>query len=93
MVMVLKMLLDIQLDTFKKLPLRKMVKVPIIAVYKNPTDYPDKYVARLWDIGKKATYYIVVRDSLDEIRSEIPLNFQRIPPHINDDPVLIETWL
>ena len=84
---------DIVLETFKKIKLSSLVKVPIIAVYKHPSDYPDKYVARLWDVGNKATHYVLVKDTLAEIREAIPNNLIRLNPSAKDDPIIVETWL
>ena len=84
---------DIVLETFKKIKLSTLVRVPIVVVYKNPKDYPDKYVARLWDIKNKATLCVIVRDTLEQIRDAIPDNLTRISPTAKDDPVIVETWL
>lgn len=84
---------DFLMDNFLKAPLSRLVKVPIIAVYKYPKDYPNKYVARLWDIKNKPTMYVVIKDSLKEIRAAIPCTLTRIPPMPEDDPVLVETYL
>lgn len=83
---------DIVLDTFKNIKLNTLVKVPIIAVYKHPKDYPDKYVARLFNINKP-TLYAIVKDTLEEIRQEIPDHLRKISRCEKDDPVLVETWL
>lgn len=84
---------DMELNDFKSLNLRTLVSVPIIAVYKNPKDYPGKYTARLWDISNKPTQYVVVRDSLKEIRMTIPGCMTRLGPCSMDDPVIVETWI
>lgn len=81
------------LDDFKKFNLNTVVKAPIIAVYKSPTDYPGKYVARLWDIRNNPTQFIVVKDSIEEIRTAIPNQMTRLGPNSMDDPVIIETWI
>jgi len=70
-----------------------IVKVPIIVVYNGSKDYPDKFVARLWDIDNKPTQYIVLKDTMDEIRETIPHGMIRYEAFMNDDPVIVETWL
>lgn len=66
--------------------------IPMIVVYKNPSDYPDKYIARLWDLDKP-TEFIAVKDTLEEIRSAIPCRFVNNGRRPNDDPVIVEVWV
>jgi hypothetical protein len=84
---------DIVIDNFLHMNMRTIVRVPIIAVYDNPTDYPGKYVARLWDIKNKPTNIVVVKDSLEAVRKAIPEGMHRIGRHSTDDPVIVETWI
>ncbi len=72
--------------------LHTLVKVPVITVYNSPDEYPRKYVARLWDIDEP-TKFIVIRDSLEEIRKTIPSYMLRIAACSIDDPVIVETYL
>jgi len=66
--------------------------IPIMVVYKNPSDYPGKYVARLWSFGKP-TEVVIVGDTLADVRSAIPTGFIRLAPSVGDDPVIVETWI
>lgn len=71
-------------------------EIPMIAIYVHPKDYPDKYVARLWATGKfgpRASLYIVIADSLEDIRKAVPPGMFRWPRDVKDDPVLVETWI
>ncbi len=43
------------------------LKFPIIAIYRHPADYPNKYVARVFDITRP-TDTVVVKDSLQAKR-------------------------
>lgn len=70
--------------------------MPLIAIYHNPTDYPDKYVARLWMTGQggpRATACIVIRDTLEEIRATIPAGMVCFNRYPSDVLSLVETWL
>ena len=45
-------------------------------IYKNPSDYPDKFVVRHWDGLKPDTEPLMVSDTLDEARIVIPIGFK-----------------
>lgn len=46
------------------------LKVPFVAVYGHPDDFPDKYVARIYELDK-ATDTIMVKETLEEITADI----------------------
>lgn len=77
-------------------------KLPMITIYKYPVDMPDKFVARLFYMDKatkytsphfKPTKYALAKDTLEEIRNEIPINFCCAPRDESDHFNIIETWL
>ena len=72
--------------------LRKWTRMPIIAIYKHPKDYPDKYVARVFDIDRP-TFLAVTADTLEEIRGCVPEGMHRVPRSQNDDPTVVESWI
>ncbi len=84
---------DMILDTFVRVKLNTLSSVPIITVYKKPKEYPDKFVARLWDVNNKPTNFVVIADTLENVRKLIPKNMIRIPPSEKDDPVIVEVYL
>lgn len=65
---------------------------PLFAVYYDTKDYPGKYCARLFD-GQQPTRLLVVKDTLDAVRSAIPPWFWRVPRKATDDQKILETWL
>lgn len=81
----------ILLPNFRTVDLNPLL-MPVIAVYKNPADFPEKFVARLFRLGKP-TVIVVAKNTLPEIRMTIPRNMVRLPRHMNDDPVILETWI
>jgi hypothetical protein len=81
------------MDSFIELPLRQLYTVPIIVVYNSLLDFPGKYVARLWDIHNRPTAYVMLKDTLDEIRAGIPETMVRLDRAETDDPVIVESWL
>lgn len=46
------------------------LKVPFVAVYGHPDDFPDKYVARIYELDR-ATDTIMVKETLEEITADI----------------------
>ena len=72
----------------------------IWVIYKHPSDYPNKYVARKWtkptDSKKRTllpTEIKLIADSIEEIRSKLPKFLTRFERDISDDPCIVETWM
>jgi hypothetical protein len=84
---------DIVMDSFLNVNLNQFCRVPIITVYKNTSDYPDKCVARLWDIHNKPTKIIMINDNIESIRDNIPKTMNRFEPSLEDDSVIVEIWV
>ncbi|MPM90789.1 hypothetical protein SDC9_137911 [bioreactor metagenome] len=82
---------DYIFEDFLKVDIRELVRIAMIVVYEKPKDYPQNYIARLWD-GNIPTHYAVIRNSLEDIRLAIP-PMHRISRHPDDDPVIVETWI
>lgn len=68
------------------------MKAPIITIYKYPKDYPDKFVARLFDLNN-ATNVFMLGNTYGQIRYKIPRHMHRFPRDVRDDPVIVESWL
>lgn len=83
---------DKVVDAFDIRRIIKHTRLPLICVYKNPADYPDKYVARLWDVDIPTTL-VALADSLEAIREAKPAEMVILQRQDNDDPVIIETWI
>ena len=69
---------------------------PAIVVYKNPKDYPDAYVARVWEGARNLpTNTLIKRETLQEIRKDIKAAgfTTRLTRTEGEDPVIVETWL
>lgn len=67
-------------------------------IYWSPKDYPEKYVARRWDIVRgdaKAhpTNDMFVSDSIVELRELLPRGLYPMPRFGADDPCIVEVWL
>lgn len=77
---------------FDRARLAKQTKMPLIVVYNNPEDYPNKYVARVWDVNRP-TVLVAVADTLEEIREAIPQDMYNIGRTPQDDPCIVEVWI
>lgn len=75
---------------------RDVVKYPMFVVYKNPSDFPGKFVVRLFNMDKPV-HMAAVKDTLEEARAAIqqgpPFMFHNVGRSPQDDPVIVETWI
>lgn len=72
------------------------IKAPMIVIYNSPSDYPGKYIARVWEAAiPAATNCIQIWDDLEERRMDIwAAGFiARFPRAAGDDPVIVESWM
>lgn len=60
-------------------------------IYARPTDYPQSFVARRFQLDKP-TNEVIVRDTLEEVRAALPPGLHRMERHPSDDPVIVEVW-
>ncbi len=71
--------------------------MPMIVIYEKPSDFPNRCVARLWDIcggDGRQTEVAVVAETLDEVRSKIPFqSMYSIGRFPEDDPYIVEVWI
>jgi hypothetical protein len=62
-------------------------------IYDHPTDYPDHFVARRFELDKP-TSQILLCETLEPIRDALAgaglICFMRDP---SDDPKIVETWM
>ena len=83
---------DKVVKSFDMNSLIKITRLPLICIYNSPSDYPGKYVARLWDVDKP-TNMVAVAESLEEIREAKPADMVIMQRQPQDDPVIVETWI
>ncbi|HET9538090.1 MAG TPA: hypothetical protein VFP43_22545 [Mesorhizobium sp.] len=75
-----------------------MTTLRMWTVYDHPKDYPDCYVARMFEVdaeGPRATGSIIIMESLERLRDTLAFEMHLTPMKRNpeDDPVIVETWL
>ncbi len=80
-------------DAFDYGKIAKMTRImPMIVVYERPDDYPDRFVARLWD-AKEPTRLVALADTLEGIRETIPQGMVAIQRGRADEPCIVELWI
>ena len=85
--------MDKKVNSIKEVDLSGL-KMPMAAVYQNPLDYPDKVVARIFDMDKP-TDTVIVKESLEEIHKDIKENTSLIFVERGADDVksLVGVWV
>ncbi|WP_218571298.1 hypothetical protein [Paenibacillus oralis] len=88
----MNVMINVPLHTFVDFHHFNRFRVPIISITYNTSDFPHKYAGRLFDLDQP-TPYIVIRNTLEELRQEIPPHFSVLERSVNDDPVIVEVWV
>ena len=75
-----------------------MTSLAIWTVYNSPTDYPDKFVARRFDVdkdGPRPSDSIIVAPDLETLRDilEFELHLTCLTRNHEDEPQIVESWL
>lgn len=83
---------DLVMETFRDGPIHNLAKLPIIVLYEKPIDYPEHYVARLFN-GDKPTKMVVLKENLQELRRTIPVQMVRINKSEIDDSKIVESYI
>ena len=65
----------------------------IWTIYKDPTDYPGKWVLRGCDVPGTVHEDCVVGDTLEEVQKAVPFGLIRLSRTEHDDPVIYEIWI
>ena len=63
---------DIEVDSMKEVDLSGL-KLPMIAIYQNPDDDPEMYVARVFDIDRP-TNVMMRRACVEDLKREMRVN-------------------
>lgn len=83
---------DFIVETFDGEKIHTNIRFPIICVYNKPTDYPNGYVARLWDMNIP-TRIVATANTLEELREKKPADMYILPRSAEDDITIVETWI
>ena len=83
---------DVVVKDFLSIANELKIRLPIIVIYKHPSDYPDHYVARLWDVDRP-TKYMSLAYTLEGARKSIPARSSKFNRQAGDVPTIVETWI
>ena len=85
---------DQVIDAFDMRAIRTLIPegAPMIVVYDHPLDYPEHYVARLFN-GRQGTHLIVISAALGDLLAAKPAEMARISRVDDDPPKVAEIWL
>lgn len=73
---------------------RQIPDIPLYCITENPSDFPGKFVVRLWNVAAgRATVYCSVWDTLAAARDDIPVGFTRVARDALDDLIVVETYI
>lgn len=78
-------------ETFSRSELQQTT-LPMVCVYERPDDYPDVFVARLWD-GRRPTNMVAMGQTLAEVRRARPFEMVTIPRISEDNNEIVEMWI
>lgn len=65
-------------------------------IYFNPSDYPNKYVLRQFQIEAGhviAGAAMAIKDTIEEVRDFLPTGVVQLPVYPTDDKVISEVWM
>lgn len=69
----------------------------IFVVYSNPKDAPGRFVVRKWYVRAGETLPGPITANAPTLERAVslgvPPGLVRLPRNVNDDPVIVETWL
>lgn len=82
---------DIVLESFTADNLRSCT-LPLITIYRRPEDYPDNYVARLYDL-QQPTPYIVLGSDLADIKRKLPPAMLPVSRSHDDPPAVVVSYI
>ena len=75
-----------------------MTALAMWTVYDHPKDYPDKFVARRFDVdasGPRPSASVIIMDDLDDLRDILAydMHLTCLSRSPEDEPQIVETWL
>lgn len=75
---------------------RRVVPLPMVVIYKNPTDFPKGCVARVFDAKTgRPTSLCILRKTVQECREDVEKSGFRVkfPRAAVNDKCIVESWV
>jgi hypothetical protein len=69
------------------------VEPPLFVIFKNPSDFPGKFVVRRWQGGVPEQEPLAVTSDLATARKVIPADCICVGRELDDDPCVLESWV
>ena len=84
---------DLIIDSISQIDMRSL-RLPEIAIHMHPSDYPNKYLARVFD-REVPTNAIIIKDSLEELQKDIGENTNMVFLERTDKDVesMLGVWI
>ena len=72
---------------------RAKLKLPLFVIYDHPSDHPQRFVARLWDLNRPTEVHETA-ETLEELHAKLPLDgMVWVDRYVHDDPTIVGTWV
>lgn len=81
-----------EVPSFRGMRLEMAAEIPLIVVYAHPEDFPEYYVARLFDL-RRPTHFFCKRETLQELQECIPERMYFVRRELADDPVVVGSYI
>lgn len=69
------------------------VELEMYVIYHNPSDYPGKYVVRIWRGLQADREPLTVTTTLSGSRAALPPGLYNLERFEQDDPAIVEVWV
>lgn len=69
------------------------IQLTMYTVYNSPSDYPGKWVVRVWQNEQPLLEPLCVEETLIDARSKLPPGLNNVGRFYSDDPVVHEVWI
>lgn len=72
----------------------KSLKMPLVTVYNNPADYPNKVVARVFDLDMP-TNIVIMKNTVEEMQADIRkyTNMTFLNRTAHDEECVVGVWI
>ena len=83
-------MLNVELTSFDCDNVKK-IDLPIYVLFEKPSDFPNEYILRVFDL-QKPTPYIMRGETKEELIEKLPSHVTYLPRTEEDDTVIVGTY-